>query len=86
MNLNDNRLLKSLKPLKDIKSLKAFSFTGEKTMIEDKDLSVLTTLPKLSMLMFGHRRGYSHKLVKQWDWKNYDNPDKLLEPVVDHGE
>jgi len=81
LDLSDSGSLKSLQPLKNIKSLKAFSFAGEKTTVEDKDLSVLTTLPKLAMLMFGQRRGYSHKLIKKWDWQNFDQPDKLLESV-----
>ncbi|MEW5250260.1 leucine-rich repeat domain-containing protein [Microbulbifer discodermiae] len=81
LDLSDSGPLKSLAPLENIKSLKVFSFAGTRTVVEDKDLSVLTKLPKLSMLMFGPRRGYTHKLVKQWSWQNFDHPDKLLDPV-----
>lgn len=70
----------SLAPLAETQRLKAVSFAGSKTTIKDGDLSPLTQLPNLSMLMFGARRHYSHKLVKTWNWENFNNPDELLEP------
>ena len=73
--------IESLAPLADLQNLKAVAFAGTRTKILDGDLSVLTRLPKLAMLMFGHRRHYSHRLVKPWNWKNLEQPDRLLEPV-----
>ncbi len=72
--------LASLAPLADLPNLKAVSFAGAKTTIVDGDLSPLTRLPKLSMLMFGARRHYSHRLTKKWDWGNFDTADQLLVP------
>lgn len=71
----------SLAPLADLKALKAVSFAGAKTTIRDGDLSPLTGLPNLAMLMFGARRHYSHKLVKKWNWENFNSPDALLTPA-----
>ena len=70
----------TLAPLAELGNLKAVSFSGAKTKIADGNLVPLTTLPKLSMLMFAPRRHYSHKLVKKWDWNNFDHPDLLLAP------
>lgn len=77
LNISDNGNIESLKPLEKVKSLKALSF-GRKTTIDDGDLSVLESLPKLAMLMFAPRRHYSHKLIKPWNWNNIDTPDRLL--------
>ena len=68
----------SLAPLAELTKLKAVSFAGAKTTIRDGDLSPLTGLEQLSMLMFGPRRHYSHKLIKKWNWANFDQPDTLL--------
>ncbi len=81
LDLSDSCTLKTIIPLSYLKELKAFSFAGSKATIEDGDLSVLTTLPKLAMLMFAPRKHYTHKLIKKWDWNNFDNPDKLLEKI-----
>ena len=76
--VSDNGSIDSLEPVADLTGLKALAFAGS-TTIADGDLGVLTALPKLSMLMFAGRRHYTHKLVKRWDWRNLDVPDKLLE-------
>ncbi|NNF80959.1 MAG: hypothetical protein HKN05_23295, partial [Rhizobiales bacterium] len=68
----------SLAPLADLIALKAVCFSGAKTTIKDGDLSPLTQLPNLGMLMFGARRHYSHKLTKKWSWDNFNTPDALL--------
>ncbi|WP_392383831.1 leucine-rich repeat protein [Marinomonas primoryensis] len=68
----------SIHVLSKLKNLKSFSFAGS-TAIEDGDLSVLETLPKLSMLMFQARKHYTHKLIKKWDWNNFNHPSRLLE-------
>lgn len=79
LDISDNGKIDSLKPLENLKSLKAIAFAGSKTTIVDGDLSVLERLPKLSMLMFGPRKHYTHKLIKKWNWENFDKPAKLLE-------
>lgn len=76
--LSDNDRIASLHPVSGLKKLKALAFAGN-TNVEDGDLTVLTGLPKLAMLMFASRRHYSHKLVKTWNWENFDHPDTLLE-------
>jgi len=78
ISISDNSEINSLKPLSGLNNLKALSFAGS-SIIKDGDLSILETFPKLSMLMFQGRRNYSHKLIKKWDWKNFDNPDTLLQ-------
>ncbi len=77
LDLTGNKGLLSISPVSFLKKLKAFSFSGT-TNIEDGDLTVLETLPELSMLMFQARKHYSHKLIKNWNWDNYNTPDKLL--------
>ena len=77
LNLSTNKNIKSISPLIHCRELRAFAFAGS-TIVEDGDLSPLTELPHLSMLMFAGRRNYSHKLIKRWSWMNYDNPDVLL--------
>lgn len=71
--------IETLEPLRELKSLKALSFGIYKYQLIDGDLSVLETLPLLSMLSFNPRRHYTHKLVKNWNWNNLEHPDKLLE-------
>lgn len=68
----------SISPMTNLVNLKAFSFSGN-TNVEDGDLSVLEGLPNLAMLMFQGRRHYSHKLIKKWNWDNFNFPSKLLE-------
>jgi len=80
LNLTDCGELDSLAPLAGLRNLKAVAFAGEKTTLRDGDLSPLLELPKLSMVMFGARRHYSHKIVKPWNWDNFDSPDRLLAP------
>ena len=80
LNLTDCGELDSLAPLAGLRDLKAVALAGEKTTLRDGDLSPLLQLPKLSMVMFGTRRHYSHKIVKPWDWGNFDRPDRLLAP------
>jgi internalin A len=75
--LSDNGSIDSLRPVEALRRLKALAFAGD-TNIEDGDLSVLTGLPEMAMLMFAPRRHYSHKLIKKWNWKNFDEPDTLL--------
>ncbi|MCL4677477.1 MAG: hypothetical protein KJ017_02665 [Alphaproteobacteria bacterium] len=77
LNISDNSVLESLAPLKKLENLRAFSFAGN-TKIKDGDLGVLDNLPKLSMLMFQPHRHYTHTLMKPWDWKNFNYPDKVL--------
>lgn len=77
INISNNSKICSLKPLESLTNLKALCFSGN-TVIEDGNLGVLEKLPQLSMLMFQGKRHYSHKLLKEWDWSNYDVPDKLL--------
>lgn len=83
--LSDNGSLASLEPLRDLHRLKAVAFAGSST-IDDGDLTVLTGLERLSMLMFAPRRHYSHKLIKPWNWRNFDHPDTLLEEKGAHGK
>ena len=80
LNLTDCGELDSLAPLAGLRNLKAVAFAGAKTSLRDGDLSPLLELPKLSMVMFGARRHYSHRIVKPWDWDNFDRPDRLLAP------
>lgn len=78
--IESNSEIASLEPLIDCQDLKAFSFRGTKMNVSDGDLGVLTTLPKLSMLGFQDRKRYSHRLIKPWNWKDFDHPSVLLEP------
>lgn len=75
--LSGNKSIPSIASMKNLKKLRAFSFSGT-TDIEDGDLKVLETLPELSMLMFQGRKHYTHKLIKDWNWDNYNKPDRLL--------
>ena len=77
--VSDWGTIDTLAPIGKLKKLRALAFSGARTTIADGDLSPLEDLPQLSMLMFGSRRHYSHKLVKHWNWNNFDKPDTLLE-------
>lgn len=77
--LTDVSDIATLKPVSKLLSLKALGMPGSKTNIIDGDLSCLTKLPRLAMLMFAPRKHYSHTLIKTWDWSNFDKPDRLLE-------
>jgi hypothetical protein len=68
----------TIRPLQNLKKLKAISFFGSSTYIADGDLQPLTELASLSMLMVVDKKHYTHKLCKPWNWKNYGIPDKLL--------
>lgn len=81
LDLSDCSRIASLAPLAGLRNLKALTFAGTKTTVEDGDLSVLETLPRLSMLNFVQRPHYTHRLVKRWNWRNFDNPDTLLVPA-----
>ena len=83
--VSDWGTIDTLAPIVKLKKLRAFSFSGARTTIADGDLSPLQELPNLSMLMFASRRHYSHKLVKQWSWNNFDSPDTLLEQRASKG-
>lgn len=75
--LSDCSEIDSIAVVSNLNNLKAFSFAGS-TSIKDGDLGVLVDLPKLSMLMFQERKHYTHRLVKKWNWENFNNPSKLL--------
>ena len=77
--ISDWKNIDTLKPVQDLKNLRAFAFTGERTKVLDGDLSPLENLPQLSMLAFASRRHYTHKLIKPWNWGNFYKPDVLLE-------
>jgi hypothetical protein len=79
LNLSGSGKIKSLAFLRPLKKLRAFSFAGSTTSVEDGDLSPLEDLPELSMLMFGPRKHYTHRLVKGWSWSHFSTPDQLLE-------
>lgn len=76
--ISDNGSIDSISDISALKNLKAASFAGSTTIV-DGDLSVLERLPKLSMLMFAPRKHYTHRLIKPWNWNNFDVPDVLLE-------
>lgn len=80
LDVSDTNNIESIEPLKGLTGLKAVAFVGNKTTITDGDLSYLTKLPNLALLWFGARKHYSHKLIKQAHWDNYDKPDVLLAP------
>lgn len=77
INFSDVGNVSSLEPLREDLGLQAIAFAGS-TNILDGDLSVLVDLPKLAMVMFALRSHYTHKLVKRWNWDNFDHPDTLL--------
>lgn len=77
--ISDSFRIRSLSFVTSMTKLRALAFAGTRTSVEDGDLSPLTGLPQLSMLMFGPRRHYSHRLVKKWNWNNYLIPDVLLQ-------
>lgn len=78
LDLSDNGRIADIEVLRDHTKMKAFSFSGS-TNIGDGDLTQLEHLPKLAMLMFQPRRHYSHKLIKEWNWVNFNCPDNLME-------
>ncbi|MCP5153963.1 MAG: hypothetical protein H6983_07355 [Ectothiorhodospiraceae bacterium] len=78
LDISDNGAVATLAPLAKATSLRALAMAGG-TNVEDGDLSVLTGLPRLAMLMFAPRRHYTHKLVKPWNWNNFEVPATLLE-------
>ena len=71
--------INTIKVLGKLKKLKAVSFNGPPTVIEDGNLEILTTLPLLSMLMIQSKKHYTHRLIKPWSWKNFNKPDVLLQ-------
>ena len=71
--------IRNIEVLKNLRKLKALSFNGPFTVVEDGNLKVLTSLPLLAMLMIQNRKHYTHKLIKPWSWKNFDLPDVLLQ-------
>jgi Leucine-rich repeat (LRR) protein len=80
LDVSDTNNIASIEPLKDLTGLKAVAFCGNKTTIVDGDLSYLTKLPNLALLWLAPRKHYSHKLIKQAHWDNFDKPDMLLAP------
>jgi Leucine-rich repeat (LRR) protein len=78
LDVSDTNNIESIEPLKDLTGLKAVAFCGNKTTIVDGDLSYLTKLPNLALLWLAPRKHYSHKLIKQAHWDNFDKPDVLL--------
>lgn len=78
LDVSDTNNIASIEPLKDLTGLKAVAFVGNKTTIVDGDLSYLTKLPNLALLWLAPRKHYSHKLIKQANWDNFDQPDTLL--------
>ncbi|PKA10625.1 hypothetical protein CH372_18460 [Leptospira meyeri] len=78
LNLSNTGKIPSIEFIKNLNNLKGFAFAGSNTFIEDGNLKHLTNLNKLSMLMFSHKKHYTHKLLKNWNWENYDFPDVLL--------
>lgn len=75
--IESNSEIETLRPVRHLKCLKAFGFFG-KTRIADGNLSYLEKLPNLSMLAFTGKQHYTHKLVKPWNWNNFETPDTLL--------
>jgi len=80
LDLSNVGRIPSLAFVASLKKLRALAFAGTNTSIEDGDLSILGSLPDLSMLMFAPRKHYSHRLLKPWDWSDFYQPGKLLEP------
>ncbi len=79
--ISDARDIKSVGPLEELTNLKAVWIAGTKTNIVDGDLTPLTKLPKLGMLVVGNKRHYSHKLVKRGSWRTLHRPDTFLVPA-----
>ncbi len=81
LDLSDSGPIKDIRAIVELKELKAFALAGSNSEIENGDLSALSSLPKLAMVMLAPRKHYTHRLVKKWDWKNFNTPDKLLEKI-----
>ncbi|TGK83770.1 hypothetical protein EHQ31_03395 [Leptospira montravelensis] len=79
LDLSDSGNIPSIEFIQNLIKLQSFAFAGSNTYIEDGDLLPLTKLKKLSMLMFTPKKNYSHKLLKKWNWENFDSPEVLLE-------
>ena len=79
--ISDARDIKSVAPLEELKNLRAVWIAGTRTNIVDGDLTPLTKLPKLGMLVLGNKRHYSHKLIKRGSWKTLHKPDTFLVPA-----
>lgn len=78
LDLSNTGKIPSVAFINTLSNLQAFAFPGPSTYIEDENLQPLTKLPKLSMLMFAQNKNYSHKLIKNWNWNNFNQPDTLL--------
>lgn len=63
--------LNSIRPLENLKKIKALALFGKKFIIEDKDLSPIDKLKQLSMLDIPNRRCYPVRINNHWDWKDF---------------
>lgn len=70
--------IENIKAVEQLINLKAFSLAGLSTNVLNGDLEPITKLQKLSMFMIKPRKHYSHKVVKEWNWDNFDVPDIQL--------
>ena len=77
LNISNVGKVQSLAPLIHLKKLKALACFGD-TNIVDGDLSYLEKLPQLALLGCPDRRHYTHKVIREWNWKNIDQPDILI--------
>ena len=60
--------VRSIKPVKDLNKLRAFSLSAT---VMDHDLTPLLELPLLSMLWINNKRDYPYHINNHWDWDEY---------------
>ena len=63
--------LNSIRPLTNLANLKALALLGRNFIIEDKDLTPIECLKKLSILNIPNRNCYSMKINNYWNWNDY---------------
>lgn len=68
--------LVSIKPIAELKKIKALALFGKNFWIEDKDITPINNLEELSMLDIPNRICYPVKINNDWNWINYGIPRK----------
>lgn len=63
--------LDSIHPLINLTNIKAFALLGKNFVIEDKDLSPIEHLKKLSMLNIPNKKCYSARINNYWNWNDF---------------
>lgn len=66
--------IESIRPISHHSKLGALSLWGRKFMIDDGDLTPISTLDHLSMLSILNKKSYNARINNLWNWDNYGKP------------